>query len=330
MSATKILIGILVIIGISVGGYFVWENYLRQEEMPVNTQKNVESEVESEEEKNEILTQDDRDNQRTVDILTISKALENYASDHDDKYPETNGLEKISNKENPSFIALKNSGYLKELYADPLPDKYYYGYNSNGSVYELTAVLEDRNDERCVTEGNLCIYRFKKGEIKEEKKEIKGNEDLVKNISPIELLPELGKYGFETKKTIEMTQDEWIDLYMNIGTEYGIGILEKEDIEKLNPPMLSVIREYKRNDETLSIKIYKFENEKNAKKWFNSEVDKLEELRVLLKNSKKLSLDIKEVKIQNCESYYSVYGYGTEETNYESSVFGYKEVEIGG
>ncbi len=115
-----------------------------------------------------ISPEDDRDNQRINDIMNISAALESYASSNvktEGPYPETKGVEKISDESSAVFKQLNQDGYLKQILKDPLPDKYYYGYSSDGFAYELTAVLENKASGLCIMAGNYCIYKFTKGKI---------------------------------------------------------------------------------------------------------------------------------------------------------------------
>lgn len=111
-----------------------------------------------------VSAEDNRDNDRINDIMAISLALEQYANNHGGQYPQTVSAEKISDETSNVFQILKAGGYFLQLINDPLPDKFYYGYNSDGQSYEITAVLENQSGGRCVIEGNYCLYKFKKGE----------------------------------------------------------------------------------------------------------------------------------------------------------------------
>ncbi len=109
--------------------------------------------------------EDDRDNHRISDIVNISMAIESYAKGNNGQYPKTEGSEKISDEASNVFQAMKAGGFLYQPIKDPVPDKYYYGYKSDGQAYEITAVLENKNGGRCTMAGNYCIYKFKKGEF---------------------------------------------------------------------------------------------------------------------------------------------------------------------
>lgn len=112
-----------------------------------------------------ISPEDERDNHRISDVMNISAALESYAVKNNAQYPKTDGSEKISDEASDVFQAMKASGFLFQPIKDPVPDKYYYGYKSDGQAYELTAVLENKEGGRCAMAGNYCIYKFKKGEM---------------------------------------------------------------------------------------------------------------------------------------------------------------------
>lgn len=138
-----LIVGFMLIFSIIVAGYYVFKNYRGKEQ--------TKTFVMAEEEK--------RDNQRLENIVKIKEALDNYAKEHKGFYPATNGVEKISDAKSSSFLTLQNGNYISKLYADPLPDKYYYGYVSGGKSYELTAVLENQKD-KCVQEGDMCMYKI--------------------------------------------------------------------------------------------------------------------------------------------------------------------------
>ncbi len=99
-----------------------------------------------------------RDNQRKEDILNISKALDAYVASNNGIFPNTNDIvEKISDENSSAYQTLKNKNFLSKPYKDPLPNNFY-GYKSNGYYYELTAVMESKNNKECVMNGKLCIY----------------------------------------------------------------------------------------------------------------------------------------------------------------------------
>jgi len=112
-----------------------------------------------------ISPEEDRDNHRISDIINLSTALERYANSNGGQYPKTEGAEKISDETSNVFKAMYDGGFLFKPIKDPLPDKYDYGYKSDGQAYEITAVLEDKDGGRCEMAGNYCIYKFGKGEV---------------------------------------------------------------------------------------------------------------------------------------------------------------------
>lgn len=146
------VIGIVLIF--TIGGYLVWQN-ITPKSTPIGVSGSGTFKKENEEK-----IRNEHDNQRILDILALSRALENYFSNNG-RYPVSDGLEKISDDDSNSFKALQVSGYLKQSYKDPLSPKYYYGYKSDGKTYELTAVFENKKNAMCNLEGNLCIYRIR-------------------------------------------------------------------------------------------------------------------------------------------------------------------------
>jgi hypothetical protein len=112
---------------------------------------------------NSVAEQDIRDEQRIKDIAYLSKQIEAYTN------TELGGLifvaveeQNISDENSPIFLTLKNYGYLDKVLQDPQADKYHYSYRTEGSAYELRAVLENKNSGKCEIKGGLCLYLVKK------------------------------------------------------------------------------------------------------------------------------------------------------------------------
>lgn len=148
------------------------------------------------------LTSLGRDDQRVKDIETIARALDAYAAKNpkaEGPYPKSNGLEKIDGPYSSTASVLRESGYWKEQVKDPLSPKSFYGYKSDGYSYELTAVLENKNDKRCTVEGSLCIHR-----VKNDSKEIKEIMDLTDTSSW--KVYRNDEYGFEVKYSNELEE----------------------------------------------------------------------------------------------------------------------------
>ena len=100
------------------------------------------------------------DAKRKADLSQIMLALEMYNSDFD-KYPVSKGLEKINDANCVLYKILEP--YLSKLPVDQKDPEYWYGYKSNGKTYELTARLENLEDESCVTQNGVCLYKCKDG-----------------------------------------------------------------------------------------------------------------------------------------------------------------------
>ena len=164
-------------------------------------------EVEEKEEKKTLTIEEKRDNQRIADLQIISDALDEYASQNkktENPYPISNGLEKISDE--PCILHKVFKEAMSEIPVDPKHPKSWYGYKSDGKTYELTAVLEDKNNTRCIiNKENICIYRVRKTEISIKNPEV-DNWKTYRN----------KEYGFEIKYP-----KDWYT-YENIGVKHKI------------------------------------------------------------------------------------------------------------
>lgn len=97
-----------------------------------------------------------RDTQRKADLANIAKALESYRSAQG-KYPEVSGSEKISSSVGVLSSALVPK-YLSVMPLDPNDPTNYYGYESNGTTYKLSCVLEDKTDKSGKSVGSVFLY----------------------------------------------------------------------------------------------------------------------------------------------------------------------------
>ncbi len=107
-----------------------------------------------------------RDASRKAGLASIAILLEAYKKDHNNRYPESSGLDRIigTNKVGVLYSSLVPR-YTPTLSYDPNPNSFY-GYHSDGTTYQLSAVLENPRDPECVLEGSLCIYRInERGEV---------------------------------------------------------------------------------------------------------------------------------------------------------------------
>lgn len=101
----------------------------------------------------------ENDAERKNDLSEIMKGLEAYYDKKEQRYPESNGFVKLNDKN--SLIYKDLSRFVQEGYlSDPNQPEYYYGYNSDGSNFELSARLENADDGSCEVIGeSLCIYK---------------------------------------------------------------------------------------------------------------------------------------------------------------------------
>jgi len=99
------------------------------------------------------------DSKRKGDLLNlIHGALEKYYEENN-QYPINNGLEKTSDKNCVLWDAL----IPVKIPVDPLDPEFYYTYKSDGQSYELVARLENLEDDNCVMENGICLYKCQDG-----------------------------------------------------------------------------------------------------------------------------------------------------------------------
>ncbi|MFZ2969828.1 MAG: type II secretion system protein GspG [Minisyncoccia bacterium] len=104
--------------------------------------------------------QKENDAERKGDLAEIKKALETYYQANGRKYPESEGIVKLNDKNSGIYQIL--SIYLaEEFMSDPNFSEYYYGYSSDGTDFDLSARLENLEDENCeILAESLCIYKI--------------------------------------------------------------------------------------------------------------------------------------------------------------------------
>lgn len=105
------------------------------------------------------LFQVSNDTTRKSDLAKIQTALEQYHQDHQ-QYPKTSGSEK-TNDENSNIYKALFPDYLEEMSKDPNDPKNYYAYQSDGANYQLSCVLENKQDSEGQKVGNLYLYILK-------------------------------------------------------------------------------------------------------------------------------------------------------------------------
>ena len=108
-----------------------------------------------------------RDQERKGILQQNSGLLKQYYDDYG-QYPIANELEKISDENSNYYKILAvperlPSTLIEEYLFDPLDPEFYYTYKSDGRSYELTARLENLEDEDCVMENGICLYKCKDG-----------------------------------------------------------------------------------------------------------------------------------------------------------------------
>lgn len=101
-------------------------------------------------------TEKARDSQRKADLASIAKALEGYQAVLG-KYPKASGTEKVLSTSGTLYSALVPT-YLATIPLDPNDPTNYYGYESNGTTYKLSSVLEDKTDASGKQVGSNFLY----------------------------------------------------------------------------------------------------------------------------------------------------------------------------
>lgn len=101
-----------------------------------------------------------RDTQRKVDLRSIETALASYYQ-AGGEYPSTDSVV-IKTKTKGNVLAkVLVPKYLSTLPVDPWTDKYYYGYKSDGTSYELSAVLGNNSDADGTMVGGVNLFVIK-------------------------------------------------------------------------------------------------------------------------------------------------------------------------
>lgn len=96
------------------------------------------------------------DAKRKEDLANLKTALKKYYT-ATQSYPVAATMEKTTD---PAALKVLVPDYLAALPLDPLSSTYYYGYKSDGTTFELTAVLEDKTDPSGITAGDIFLYRI--------------------------------------------------------------------------------------------------------------------------------------------------------------------------
>ena len=98
-----------------------------------------------------------RDVQRKADLRTIAVALVEYAASQKPfGYPKVDGTVHL---DKASDIAQALAPFLPKLPTDPLAADRYYGYQSDGTSFSLTASLENSGDPAGKHSGSLVLYQ---------------------------------------------------------------------------------------------------------------------------------------------------------------------------
>lgn len=167
-----------------------------------------------------------RDEQRISDLDSISLMLWRY-KEKNGSYPASDLVVKL-NENNGTVSEIRSANDGKDIPTDPV-EKYYYGYKSDGETYELSAVLENKNDKRCEVEGNFCIYRFKQVKVVQNEEELNL---AAEDFSSPEVTWKTFLNSVETKN-LDMYFKSFSKLSVdNLDNEYAFSKSELEDIDE--------------------------------------------------------------------------------------------------
>ncbi len=156
-----ILLAILFLTVSLVLGYFLFKDKIFPDEKKEFSEKNLleNKELEEEQEESGGSVPEAEDAKRKSDLNDIKNILELYHSDYN-SYPTSGGIAKLNDQN--SFAYGELIKYSKtEIPKDPKDPEFYYGYKSDGASFELSARLENLEDENCEILGeSLCIYKI--------------------------------------------------------------------------------------------------------------------------------------------------------------------------
>jgi hypothetical protein len=104
------------------------------------------------------ITSNVNDETRKTDLVKIKSVLKKYYLDKS-AYPQATNPIKVSDKTSALYQALVPA-FLETMPDDPQAPQLYYGYQSDGKTFSLTAVLEDKSDPAGKMTGNYYIYKI--------------------------------------------------------------------------------------------------------------------------------------------------------------------------
>lgn len=101
------------------------------------------------------------DAKRISEINTLKLALTMYHNENG-SYPVTQGMEKTNDKNSAIYKLINSSKYITTIPVDPLDPNYFYGYKSDGKIFELSARLENLENTQCKKiSPDVCLYILK-------------------------------------------------------------------------------------------------------------------------------------------------------------------------
>ena len=152
-----IILGILVVIGgIILASWMGWLDFAKLFNFSSKTATTDTTLTETPTETPTTPVVNANDAQRKTDLANLKTALAQYFNDHQ-AYPTAATIQKTSDA-NTALKALVPT-YIVQLPVDPLSPNNYYGYQSDGKSFQLSAVLEDTTDTSGIQVGNYFLYK---------------------------------------------------------------------------------------------------------------------------------------------------------------------------
>jgi len=110
----------------------------------------------------DLATKKAKDALRKSELDYINSKLISYFDDHNSTYPKTGDkMVKLNDTSSAVYKELVPEYLTDDFLKDPNDPNAYYGYKSvDGKDFELTAVLENKDDDKCAMAGNICIYKM--------------------------------------------------------------------------------------------------------------------------------------------------------------------------
>jgi len=99
-----------------------------------------------------------RDEIRKRDLAQIQSAIESYYQEND-SYPQAEELDQID-RSNSLVADQLVPDNITQIPKEPLFDRHFYGYLSDGESYSLSCVIENKEDEEAEEVNGINLYKL--------------------------------------------------------------------------------------------------------------------------------------------------------------------------